>query len=535
MKNILQNFPIKSFFIFCLAMSFIPINSYAANCDKAVYVDNVAVGSWGFTANNARAVYENSKINSNTISKLKKSWVFNLGEGEMHHSQPVITNDSIIIGTQHGALIALDRRSGCERWRFQADGDIRTAIVLGDKNNDQASLFFGTSEASVYAVSVRDGQLQWRQRVVEHPAATVTGSPLYYEGRLYVPVSSGEVIKAAWPFYACCTFRGGVQAFDAKNGKPLWRYDTIDEIATKRGSHYGFVDEFGPSGAPVWSAPALDIEQGLLYVGTGQNYSAPSTLTSDAIHAIDIKTGQRRWVKQFTANDAWNVACELPIKANCPKDTQHHDFDFGAPPIIATLLDNQKIILAGQKSSAVYGLDPLTGELRWQKILGLGGKLGGVHWGMAFDQHTGLLIVPISDRPDKFFDKSLSDKMRPGLFALDAKTGEQRWYKAIDKNVCGDREGCYAGNSAAITISNDLVFAGGLDGVLRAHRISDGEILWEDNTWGEHTAVNEKTAKGAALDVHGPVVADDQLIITSGYGTFMQEGGNALIVYALEM
>jgi polyvinyl alcohol dehydrogenase (cytochrome) len=79
-----------------------------------------------------------------------------------------------------------------------------------------------------------------------------------------------------------------------------------------------------------------------------------------------------------------------------------------------------------------------------------------------------------------------------------------------------------------------MVFAGGLDGVLRAHRISDGEIIWQDNTWGEHAAVNDEKAKGAALDVHGPVVAGNQLIVTSGYGTFMQEGGNALMVYSLD-
>ena len=89
-----------------------------------------------------------------------------------------------------------------------------------------------------------------------------------------------------------------------------------------------------PSGAPVWGAPTLDEKRDLVFFGTGQNYSHPTTDTSDAVFALDATTGERRWVRQFTAGDAYNLSCDIvPGLPNCP-DPPGPDLDFGAPPIL---------------------------------------------------------------------------------------------------------------------------------------------------------------------------------------------------------
>ena len=117
-------------------------------------------------------------------------------------------------------------------------------------------------------------------------------------------------------------------AFDIETGKQLWYLPTIEEPAQVTGSHYLFVEEWGPSGAPVWSAPTLDRKRGLLFYGTGENYTAPATDTSDAIFAVDAATGKRKWVNQFTANDTFNMACVTGM-VNCPEQ-EGPDLDFGA-------------------------------------------------------------------------------------------------------------------------------------------------------------------------------------------------------------
>jgi polyvinyl alcohol dehydrogenase (cytochrome) len=112
-----------------------------------------------------------------------------------------------------------------------------------------------------------------------------------------------------------------------------------------------------------------------------------------------MKTGARLWQKQLLGGDAWNLSCELPVKINCPAE-QGPDFDFGAPPLWVTLDDGRELVLAGQKSAWIYALDAASGELVWQQLVGRGGKLGGIHWGMAYDaERQALYASVIAARP----------------------------------------------------------------------------------------------------------------------------------------
>ncbi len=84
---------------------------------------------------------------------------------------------------------------------------------------------------------------------------------------------------------------------------------------------------WGPSGAGVWSSPAIDVRRNALYATTGDNYSAPASNMSDSFVAMDLDTGRILWSRQMTTGDAWNTACRLPDKTNCP-DVNAPDFDF---------------------------------------------------------------------------------------------------------------------------------------------------------------------------------------------------------------
>ena len=60
-----------------------------------------------------------------------------------------------------------------------------------------------------------------------------------------------------------------------------------------------------------------------------------------------------------------------------------------------------------------------------------------------------------------------------------------------------------------------------------------GEVVWSYDTWRKFDGVNGETAIGASIDVHGPMVAGDMLLIQSGYGQHGQAGGNALLAFRL--
>ncbi|MGB1142334.1 MAG: PQQ-binding-like beta-propeller repeat protein, partial [Halioglobus sp.] len=269
------------------------------------------------------------------------------------------------------------------------------------------------------------------------------------------------------------------------------------------------------------------------YVGTGENYSSPATDTSDAILAFRMADGSLAWKQQFTAGDAWNVACVSPIHHNCPEE-RGGDLDFGAPPIVANV-EGRDIVLAGQKSGRVFALDPdRNGELLWTSKPGGGGKAGGVHFGMAIHPGHELLFVPISDRDVGVLGDSGEGSARPSLHAIDIASGETRW--SIDApGECLDNgdpiDGCFRGFSAPVSVAGELLFAPTLDGELRIFNVLTGEQLWQYDTRQEYPAVNGDTATGGAIDLGGAYIGDGDIYLSSGYGLFNQIPGNAFMVF----
>ncbi|MFT7653062.1 MAG: polyvinyl alcohol dehydrogenase (cytochrome) [Limisphaerales bacterium] len=189
-------------------------------------------------------------------------------------------------------------------------------------------------------------------RADDHPATTITGPPTAYQNRLFVPVSSLEVLSASSDAYECFNFRGSVLALDLHSGSPLWQTYMVSEPEAQQKNVMG-IQNYGPSGAPIWNSPTIDTEREQLYVGTGENYSSPATTTSDAILALSLDTGNIRWVYQATLGDAWNTACGWQKRANCPEE-DGPDFDFGASVVLATDSQGRDFVLGPQKSGAIH-------------------------------------------------------------------------------------------------------------------------------------------------------------------------------------
>jgi polyvinyl alcohol dehydrogenase (cytochrome) len=518
---------IRLFWIAALLSLFSP---FAVASDCAVSTPGLSTfysDGWGIDKANTRfQPATRTTINASNVSRLKLKWVYGFA-GDSPRSFPLITEDTIFIGDISEGLVALDRETGCRRW-LHAIGDIGSAIIH-QRKDDLVTLFFSGRQTGVVAVNAADGKIQWTATPGDNPVPMYSGSPLHYQDSIYVPLSSMEIALSMNPFYGCCTTSGGMSAISSATGDQKWHVRSVPELPKVTGRHYLFVEEHGPSGAPVWGPPTLDVKRGLVFFGTGQNYSRPASKTSDAIFAVDIKDGSTRWIRQFTEGDAYNLACNIGKHVNCP-DPMGPDIDFGAPPILATMPDGRDVLLAGQKSGDVHAMDPETGEILWQAMrLGRGGALGGIHWGMAVNPLLNTLFVPISD-----ISSGLSGEgpARPGLQALDIATGSVRWVHERESR-CPDRI-CTGSLSAAITATADLVFAGGLDGKLLAIDANSGDLLWSHDSWRDYESVNKIPTRGGSFDAHGPMVADDLLIISSGYGSFGQKGGNALLVFQLQ-
>ena len=448
-------------------------------------------------------------------------------------SQPAFAGGMMVVGSQDGAVYAMDIKTGCQLWKYQAVSEVRTSIAISDwsagDTDSRPVAVFADYVGNFYGLDLRSGTQLWKLRPEEHPHATISGTPRIVGERVYVTISSHEDATAARPDYPCCTFRGAVAALDLKTGETIWLTHTIEEEATLRGHTSVGTESWGPSGAATWTTPAIDLKRGQIYIGTGDNYSAPATGTSDSVIAIDMETGKINWVFQATKGDTWNPACMLKVKGpNCPA-AEGPDYDFGASIILSTKSNGDDIVLAGQKSGAVFGMDPDTGKMLWRNKIGRGGIQGGVHLGMAAS--GGLVFVPVSDMYYHWDDETYDTPPRPGLYAVDIDTGVLAWAWKPSEDTCKDRAFCNPGISAPPTVIGDYVMVGGLDGWLRVHDTRTGKTVWKMDSTVDIEGFNGVIGHGGSINGTGPVAHAGVIYLSSGYGIYGHMPGNVILMF----
>jgi polyvinyl alcohol dehydrogenase (cytochrome) len=351
----------------------------------------------------------------------------------------------------------------------------RNELILGDTSLPGNGTY-------VFAVDRHSGHLLWRTQVSTHPAAIMTSSAVVYHGVAYMGVSSDEEALATESGYQCCTFRGSVVALDAATGRLLWQAYTVPA---------------GYSGGAVWgSTPAVDPAAGLLYVGTGNNYSVPAGVCTthgqtgctppaaddhaDSVLALDLATGAIRWYMSTLSSDVYTIVCgEHPSPACGP------DFDFGSGPNLIRLPSGRSLVGIGQKSGEYWALDPRTGRVIWHRLVGPGSALGGIEWGSATDgTHIYAAVGDFGGVPYQITSAAgVRSTVIGGSWAeLDAATGKILWQTADPQ---------HAADLGYVSIGNGLVYAGSTAAVGDDMYVLDaatGRILWRFDSGGPVTA-----------------------------------------------
>jgi len=480
---------------------------------------------WGNDIENTR-YQPNPGLKAEDVPRLKVKWAF--AYPGVAYGQPILVSGRVFIETREGQVFSLDADTGCTHWAYDVGQAVRTAITIGPVPGAKGKFaaYFGDEKGAAHAVDAMTGAPLWTTEVEKHPMARITGAPKLFEGRLYVPESSMEEVSGATPAYQCCTFRGSVTALDAKTGKVLWQTYTIAQKPKKTRLNGSGTQMFGPAGVAVWDSPTIDAKRRLIYIGTGDSYTDTEVDSSDAVMALDLKTGKRKWVTQVRKDDNWLVACPETTTGNCPKPTGP-DYDFGASPILANLADGKQVILAGAKSSVAYGFDPAqNGKMLWQRKLGAGSSTGGIEWGPAFDgTNVYVSIGDVSAKPPY---------LPGGVTALNPLTGDIVWQTPAPEPVCSwGTTNCSKAQPSGVTAIPGLVFVGSWDGHMRGYDAKDGKIVWDFDTAQTWDGVNGIKVKGGAIDMGGQTIAGGMLAVNSGV-TPIQHPGNALLMMTVD-
>ena len=465
--------------------------------------------------------------------RLALTWAIAFPQTPTMRSQPVVVGNTIFVAaTDAGRLVALDTQSGCVRWQFESNGPLRSSLSFGHFKDGRAVLVTGDALGAVLAIDAQTGKQIWRTDIRMHESNRITGTPVIHKGRVFAPLSAVEINYTRLDTYECCKAQGAVIALDLESGHKLWTGRTMP-AATKQKLNRAGAQLWGPSGAPIWSTPAIDVKRNVLYVGTGENNSLPVTETSDAIIAFDLDTGERKWVFQATPRDMWNYACRNG--ANCDVGTEAVvlDHDFGGSVMITTREDGRDVLVVGQKSGTVWALDPdRQGALVWSQKISAGGMNGGIHWGTATDGTR--VFVPMNDPRGPTPEFPLGGA---GLHALDLASGKILWTRKAEGDCSGDRKERYPncdsrlGYSPAPLVVDGAVVQGSVDGVLRVFDAASGATLWSYDTIRRFDTVNGVEGKGGSIDSAPYVAANGTLFVVSGYSRFGETPGNVLLAF----
>jgi polyvinyl alcohol dehydrogenase (cytochrome) len=428
---------------------------------------------------------------------------------------PTVAGDAVYFPDWAGNLYAVNKDTGQLIWSHKiSDYDgFSTAISRSSPAVYNDELIFGDNEnpnadhqgANMIAVDRYTGDLKWIIEIESYPAAIITGSPVVYDGTVYVGVSSNEesTLASEATYTECCAFRGSVVALDADSGAILWQ--TYDMPPNN-----GALDLY--SGGAIWQPPAIDPGRGLLYIGTGNNYTVPANVEAcqqqaaaagntttdctaaddyfDTALALDIHTGQVKWANKLyntTAGmvnwfyktmpyDAWTTGCRVvPVPINCPP-LPGPDYDLGGsgPNLFPHMVG------FGQKSGVYWAFDPDNGHVLWSTFVGPAGTgtLGGIEWGTATDGQRIYAEVADSGHVNYTLIPSGTTIDYGSWSALDPATGKILWQTADPTPGSED--------FGAVSVANGVVYAGSQSstGYMYGLDAATGKILWSFESGG---------------------------------------------------
>jgi polyvinyl alcohol dehydrogenase (cytochrome) len=418
----------------------------------------------GYDQNNTYFNPGEHTLSVDNAATLVEKWRFTVAG--FPPGSPVIAEGKVF-GMSTGGLYAINLADGMMAWsKTDIDG---TAAVF----YSEGSIFVHSATANLYKIKAADGTVEWGP-VLTYSLANCDGtsSPIVGGGKVVVGHSCG-----ALEIGDTTGARGGVEAFDAATGAPAWTYWTVPMT--------------GEDGAMVWSTVSIDVAAGVVYAGSGNNYTTQGE-NSDSIHAIDLATGTRIWKTQVRNNDTWSLL-------NVPTGP---DTDFGANPILAEV-GGKKIVADGDKGSAFWAFDRTTGAMLWSRTdlsTARNQANGGILNNGAFD---GKLFYAVSNQPPGQAVLHAMDPMKDGMDAWPPKMFEKLTW-------------------GALSVANGLLFVPSDDELL-IFNAATGDMLKSFNTGGT-------IASGAAA------VADGKIVVKSGLEYILDssvKSNNVVICYGL--
>lgn len=313
------------------------------------------------------------------------------------HATPAVVNGHVYFGTATYPAFYKLNPDGTLAWVFHLSTEqsgtnlTPTAKNFIDAENGiltsalvtESHVYFGSTKGNFYALDRFTGQQAWQVNTREegfpghHPVNVFMASAILADGKVIVGGGAYEHAFPLDPNYPCCTGRGFVVAFQPDTGKVIWKYDVGEEpkkfdepvaLVDAKGKH---LFQHGPSTSSVWSTPSYDADSGTVFFGTDV-HNSPRQPTKDnprfdsdysaAVVAVDVETGNEKWVTQVNQGDIYNYTlASFDAETGLYKDGSVGD----SPKIYEIDVDGrkQKVVGVGCKNGGFFVLQADDGRL----------------------------------------------------------------------------------------------------------------------------------------------------------------------------
>ncbi len=115
------------------------------------------IGMAGARRLQIRAFRRAGGITAEQVSQLKLKWAYGFAGDVTAFAAPTVLNGTVFVGSAGGVVQAVEAKTGCMHWAFQANGPVRSAIVAVANGSDY-SAFVRRPDRLVLFARREDGQ-----------------------------------------------------------------------------------------------------------------------------------------------------------------------------------------------------------------------------------------------------------------------------------------------------------------------------------------------------------------------------------------
>ena len=458
--------------------------------------------------------YPNDQINRNNVAHLHPAWIFTTEVKELMETSPIIVKGVMYATTSFSHVYALDAKTGQQIWHFKPKLGAVTTFCCGPNNRGVAvyddKVYVATLDSKLYALDAKSGDVVWQVQIADpEKGYSETMAPTAVDGKILIGTNGGEY-----------GIRGFVRAYDAKDGKLLWNFDTIPENsvgvwatkdATGRDEHRDIAaekaalakngDPYKTLGGGVWQNPSVDLATKRIYFVVGNPspdlYGAirpGDNLYTDSLVSLDLDTGKYVCHFQYVPHDVWDLDAVSPTVL-----VEAADKDGKTIPAVIHAGKTGYVYVHDRKDcSLIRFSEPMVSQKgRWvlptptkpldpNSAKMFPGANGGVEWSpMATDPGQNLayainleqeMTYTVADEayPDGKLWLGGAFTNIPGgvqtgnITAVNYNTGKIAWQVKTPQPMIG----------GILATSGGLVFAGEGNGAFNAFDSSNGKLLW---------------------------------------------------------